>query len=466
MSKTLKVQCQDCGKRYELRGQAKSPVIVCPRCAAKIKVPGFEGESRSALREELARLAAEEPDSTPRQAPKMRVVDQSEEQILSSRGRVAAFIISILLILALFGGGGAWLVFRLGANASAAGPDASSKLLGGQDADPDTSLAVSSDTPVDTAVQPQPADKLPSDVQLAFAEALKPHDPCGEDEALERWRKVAETLAPYEAVAAKQVETAKERIDQLEAVILERERGVKLLEARLEQARRIGEDGDRQRATNMLSAIVRDVGKLDCRGPVADKVRQDAIDLQKAYAEADTSSTTTEDSGERPPAIVDDADFILDKPAPGTETRWRDEKAWANAVDLKLLGAGENLYRSIEHQRGGKDKWVVSMRRPFDLSPYQHFVLDMKVEETVRVALGVWVGNDLYESREKAVRKGTGWQPVTYDVKGRDFKCAATNWNYGATITDPSKVTGFSLFFYSQARKPILFANVRLHKAK
>jgi hypothetical protein len=457
----VKVRCPECGKKYLLKGRPPGPAIKCPKCSATIKVaPGAE-PSRSALREELSRLAAEgDADSPQARAPRMQVTDPEEEQMFSTRGRVMLLIASILLLLLALGGGAAWLAMRLG-GVTLTG-DGMAVVVGNNGAEKTPDEGVGTETPVETAVQAQPADELPPGVKQALRQARRPVPVCQEEQAVEKWRAALRLLKEHEDIAAQEIAQAEQRIAELTETIDERRRQVEKLQSDLEKARASAEGGREPRARVLLQNVMRELGRLPCRGALADDLRETAVALQQQL------ESGQEDSGEpavKPPTIADDPDHILDKPAPGTENRWRREN-WANTIEVELKGEGEDLYRSLVHKRGSKQKWVVTMARPIDLTEYKFLLIDMKVHEPVRVALGVWVGNQLYESRAKALRKQDKWQNVTFDLKSNDFKCADTNWNFGARIADPAAVTRFSLFFYSQARSPILFANVRLHEGE
>jgi hypothetical protein len=297
-------------------------------------------------------------------------------------------------------------------------------------------------------------------VLSALRRARTPVPPCQEERAIEQWRTVLRLLRDHEDIAGERIAEAERRIASLSETINERRETVDELQSRLEGARARAEAGEETPAREQVREVLQDIGRLRCRDPRAEQVRQGAVALQKKLsgAEAEESGPRT-----RPPPIVDDPEYVLDKPAPGTEDRWQGHD-WANRVDVELKGRGEDLYRSLVHKRGSKKKWVVTMNRPIDLTDCKFLVMDMKVQEPVRVALGVWVANDLYESRDVALPKKDEWQSVVFNLKSDDYKCADTNWTFGARIDDPKAVTRFSLFFYSQARFPILFANVRLHK--
>ena len=47
-------------------------------------------------------------------------------------------------------------------------------------------------------------------------------------------------------------------------------------------------------------------------------------------------------------------------------------------------------------------------------------------------------------------------------MKGRRFKCQATNWQFGAELQDPDSVARLSLLLYDRSQTPLRIRNVRL----
>jgi ribosomal protein S27E len=463
----VKVNCPDCGKKYLLKGRPKGESIECPRCSATIPLPEEAAAGRSALREELSRLASgqDEDSPRPRKAPRMQVTNPEDEQVFAGRGRVFMLIAGVLLLLLLLGGGATYLVMRLDPAVTVEGnglvvvtntpdedPESGNETAGDGDAAP-------ADTPVATTGDEA---QLPAAVRRALFLARRPVTLCNEEQALERWRAALRLLEQHEDVAAGQIREAEQKIAELSETVQERREVVDELQSKLERARASAEGGRTPAALRQVEELLEQTDRLQCSGPAAREVREGSLALKQRL----TGEGGEEDDGAvaiKPPKIVDDPDHILDKPAPGTEGRWSAE-GWSNDVDISLEGQAPHLYRRLEHKRGSKGKWVVTMNRPIDLTEHKALMLDMRVQEQVSVALGVWVGNALYESRPVTLRKTDKWQLVEFDLKSDDFKCDRTNWNFGARLADPKAVTRFSLFFYSQARSPILFANVRLHK--
>jgi hypothetical protein len=378
----------------------------------------------------------------------MQVTNPEEEQMFSTRGRVAMLVLSIVLLLGALGGGAWWLVNRL-SGAVDIGQDGVSLVIGAADNHPEPETEVQGRT-----------DRLPADVERALKAARMPVPACEEQDALEQWDRVREMLEDYPEAAAEEIAQAQQRIADLKQKIAERRKAVRQVQNQLSKAAASARKGEKPEARRELQEVMRQIGELACRGPQVEQIQERAVALQNRLTAAPEDD---QEVAMAPPPIEDEPEQILDKPAPGTPNRWISER-WANDVEIELKGRGQDLYRSLVLQRGSKGKWVVTMARPMDLSALRFLLLDMRVQEQVSVALGIWEGNQLYESRPFDLPNKDKWQSVAFDLKSDNFKCAETNWNFGARISDPKAVTKFSLFFYSRARHPILFANVRLHK--
>jgi hypothetical protein len=463
----VKVHCPDCGKKYLLKGRPRGTSIKCPKCSATIPLPEEAVPSRSALREELSRLASQDAagELSRRRAPRVQVTDPEEEQFFSGRGRVFMLIAGLLLVLLMLGAGATWLVMRLDGNLSVQGSGVAVVMGNSETPDGDGQPPPETDTPVDTAVQPAPDRELPADVQRALWLARKKPPVCQEDQALQRWRAVLPMLKEHSEIASREIAEAEQQIAELSSKVQERRRQINRLRTQLGRAKEAAEAGRTGQARQQATRLIEQINRLQCSGPAVRELREQAL----ALGEDPDAAGTDDGNGAlaiKPPAIQDDPDHVLDKPKPGTDGLWS-SAGWAKPSDVKLKGeAPDNLYRSIEHKGSGPGKWVVTMARPIDLTEYKTLMLDMRVQEQVSVALGVWLGNDLYESRAVNLRKTDKWQLTEFDLKSNDFKCEETNWQYGASLEDPAKATRFSLLFYSQARAPVLFANVRVHKGK
>lgn len=157
---------------------------------------------------------------------------------------------------------------------------------------------------------------------------------------------------------------------------------------------------------------------------------------------------------------------LLDGPA--GFARWSTVE-WANPAETRLVnGEGaDGQWVAVERQQGDRDKWVVTLAQPADLSAYGLVSVEVRAADAVSVALGIWTGAEqlaLFESKARAVKPDT-WQTITVPLKAAEFKCEASNWAFTAEIADTKDVGAISLFFYGEGAEPVLFRNLRVVKA-
>lgn len=450
----IKVSCPGCGKRYAIRGRITRKTIECPKCKATIILPATPATSKSALREELSRLASQEsaavaPKRQP--GPEMEVLSEEDERLLSHRGVVLAVVAGVVLLLAL-AGGVFFLVVRTRARApleSEGGPGP---------------VIVQADTSVQEAtgdgVEPEPVAELPAGVTKALEEARAPVPPGAELQALNKWKQARDELKPYAVDHPDLWKEVGENIRDLEARLqAQRQEHVNNLIVQLEMARTAIQEKKLDEARKLAQTVIKELSEdkalSELAGDLADQARAVLASARQPAG----------NGGVEPPPIVDGSDLLIDKPR--GVLRWRAEN-WANPVEVKLEGSprADQQYVSVNLKRGSEQKWVVSMQGRLDLSQYEYLMMDMQVKDPVRIALGVWVGNQLYESRDQEVRPGNVWRTAAFNLTKGDFKCATTNWKYGAKIANPEGANRISLFFYSRLRSPVYFCNVRLHGRK
>jgi len=457
-----KVRCPGCGKKYALKGVPSGPAIKCPNCGGTILLPEGVSGGRTSLRAELSRLASEATtESRPQDAPKVRVVAAEEGEFLSRRARTAAIVVGALLFLLIFGGGGWWLYDRTKATITPRNPIGNGADSGG--VEPDTETAP---VPVPGNGEEASGDDLPEAVLAAHKTAKDSDKPCREREALANWTKLRTLLSrSLDIPAAKtMLAEAEDRIAELEETINRRTEQLDGIEKQLVDAQAMVDASRNDPAKTLLRAIKKQLGDLPCAGARGQNLLDGATAL---LARLDTTTVVANGNGDdktkEPPPAVAQGDLIIDKPK-GVQ-RWRAPN-WAGNVDIKLKGDFEKneQYLSLDMKRSAGNKWVVSVPYRGDLTNYDTLLVDIRTNQDVNVALGIWIG-DLFETKPRRVRptkNGLGWTTVSFNVKGNGYKCKANGWTYGARLPDPSGVDTISLFFYKAASEPVDICNVRL----
>jgi hypothetical protein len=418
------------------------------------------------LRAELSRLATEETkDTSPKTAPapKVRVAGVDDEKMMSDSLRIAAIVGGVLLFFLVFGGGGYWLYVRTRSKLPADGIARVPPEVDG--------------VPADTAIEgntqegdDQTPGTLPAEVMAMVRKAKDSDTACKERDALANWTAAREALQPYAEIAADELTEAGKRVEALTAAIEARNNRLDNLEALVERAKELFAERNVLQAKRQAAKAQADLQAMKCPGQRGADLL-DEIKRLLGQSPVEDTGTVTASTGSQlePPPAPDPADVLLDKPRDGI-LRWRSE-TWANSIEMKIEGdaAKNEQYVSLLQQKGNAGKWVVSLRRFQDVSEYDFLRLDMRVRKSVSVALGVWVGSELFETKPVRVREkneGKGWTALSFSLKGRGFKCASTGWQHQAEISDPAAVNKISLFIYTASGSPIHFCNVRLRGKK
>jgi hypothetical protein len=151
---------------------------------------------------------------------------------------------------------------------------------------------------------------------------------------------------------------------------------------------------------------------------------------------------------------------MLDLPA--KFQRWQLEQ-WANPGSVMLTEgvSGQPPAVVLQREPGAREKWAITMAQQMDLSSYDSASVDVKAEKPFSVAVAVWVGNVIFESKPQPAAPGR-WQSISVPLKGRDFKAAATNWEFGTEIADPAAATRISLLFYGESSDPVQVRRLRV----
>jgi len=458
----IKVTCPNCGKKYAIKGTPRKPSIKCPKCSGTILLPEGAAATRSALRSELSRLAgqgAERPVASSLSSTSVRVVSPEEEELLSDRWRLLAVIGAIFLFCLIFGGGFFWLYWRTRSHVVARQPGDGGAVV-------ENESDVSADTEVQGTGRTEAPTELPATVLAAWQLAQDADRPCDERTSLTNYKVARDALLPYAEIAPDKLKVAEERIEALTKIIKSRQEKLGELEKQLFDVREDIEAGKTNEARRALQKVQAALKALKCPGQLGEDLVAEAGRLQGQLRPPRQQPPTSAvvNSSTPPPAITDPAVKIIDKPR--RIQRWRAE-GWANGVSIKLQGdaAKDAQYITLTLMKGSKGKWVVSLPKRIDLTSYDRLLVDTRAKEAVDMALGVWVGSELYESRPERVPgdpEGKKWATVAFDIEGNGFKCEASNWQFRAKIGSPAEVDRISLFFYRRSTSPFDFCNVRL----
>jgi len=450
----LKVECPDCKMRYALKGRGDQTAIKCRKCGATIALPEAPtvtpGMARTALREELSRLAATElaADSATT-ASRVHIEEEEDHPLLSASSQKAVIVGAIILFLLVFGGGGFWLHWHI----------THDDLTGGV-------IPTEDNTPVEDPpeVLPEPP-KLSDAAQVAWDKA-EAGDAGPKRAALALWDAAARLLEGETSVRGvpEMLQRARRRIGEIELAFVEA-RSSKLAQIgrMVTDAEAQANAGQRAAAKALLEQARTELGAIEVDGD--DVVR---MGERIRLALGSLGEVAIDDASAPPPATPGWS--VLDHPI--NEQRWICER-WGDAslavFTLKGDAKAKAQYVSMQMKKGTGGKWVASLRRPVNLSKYDLLRIHMRVKGSTSVALGIWVGSELYESRPQTVQEkdgGDGWREVTFNLRATTFKSKESEWQDKTKISDLGRVNKMSLMFYRHSRTPIEFCNLSVHRAE
>jgi hypothetical protein len=449
----LKVECPKCKKRYALKGKVSQAAVKCGQCGAMIPLPETPDATRTALRHELSRLAtADMATSSSASASRMHIEEEEDHPLLSSGSQKAVIVGAILLFLLTFGGGGFWLYWHI----TQEEPIARRTIPNVNDVPPDGNEQ-------DVLPQPEPIEL--SDAAQAAWDAAEAGDEGPESAALALWQAAVAALEAETTArgAGEMLQEARQRITTLESAVANA-RSIKLAQigTLIADAEARAADGKHAVARDMLKRAGRDLNSVSGGG---DDVVQMRGRIQQVLASLGTK--VVDNAGGPPPPTPGWS--VLDRPS--KVQRWICER-WSDAslavFALKGDGAAGAQYIAMTMKTGSGGKWVASLQRPVNLEKYDLLRMHMRVKASTSVALGLWVGSELFESRPQIVKKGAakdGWREVTFNLQAADFKSVSSKWKYKAKVSDLGRINKISFLFYRRSTKPVDFCNLTVHRA-
>jgi tetratricopeptide (TPR) repeat protein len=233
--------------------------------------------------------------------------------------------------------------------------------------------------------------------------------------------------------------------------------------------------GMNQEALNLLEKAVAlpgaDLPSKALYARLVDELKdpKDALELYRAYVKAGGADPQVLDRlAELEKAISDYEARNADTTAPksrvntvneGLETRGWDVESpqWSNPAQVRLVTLetkdGPNRALQIDFKGGDRDK--AAIRKGMSYAIGDNAVLSFWVQnpgdKPVRVAVAVKTGDAylFYESVPLTVAPGTDFQQLKFDLKGSNFKSAATNWANTGKISELGDVKEAQLLIYN-----------------
>lgn len=143
-------------------------------------------------------------------------------------------------------------------------------------------------------------------------------------------------------------------------------------------------------------------------------------------------------------------------------TNWRSEnQKWANPVTVSNnpVKMGENRVNMVlqaDYKSGEKHKAAVVLQTKLDVREQSllTFYVSNPSQQPIRLSVAIKCGDrwDYYESRTKSVAKQAVWQQLSFDLKRKDFKSQASDWQHRDAISQPHAVREIQILMHNGKR--------------